>query len=670
MKSSMENGFLNCLRIQIVPNHYEEERIASIADFCEKYGFRNVMLFINAEEYNIGHMTIQEAKPWLAAMKRAKKVLAARGISVSLNPWIEIGHLDRNRPLKPDQKFMTMVDYDGNRSETVVCPYCKNWREYFSEFYTYLLKEIQPDAVWVEDDFRLHNHGALHYGGCFCEEHMNRYNEKLDTNYSREEFVGLLFGKNGKKGDKKVRKAWLDVNRECMTELAEFIGKTVKNATGCKVGLMSSVHMWHATEGRDWSAVHKGLAQGGEMINRLHLPCYDEISSKDYYYKFNLIPYICRAFLPKKCHVLPELENGAFSTFTKDAKFLQFQLESAIPLCIDGMTYDIFDFVGNGAIDSFGYGQAVKEIEPYLNAIKRLFLKYEKLEGIVCPIDEKSVYNRKNVSGLWDLFPDEHYFYAYLNAVGFSTKITKAKRFKGKTVALSNGAVNNFSNAQLIDLFKNNFVIAEGGAVINLIERNLGYLIKADSFKLEYEGANSYEQIRGDKTINGMHGYRATMFCKAGNYVNLNYAEKVNALSDVYDYKNERVGYGVVSENNFLVLPFVINQLLWEQFNDLRTAMLREVVEQKTSDLVSTGRAGLYAYLFKRDNECVIVLTNSTVGDVKNVNLRLNGVNCGEIKRVSRADGKHENVTFEKNGNNVSLQIEIKAMTTCTLIVR
>lgn len=663
----MEDKFLNCLRIQIVPNHYEEERINSVADFCDKYGFRNVMLFINAEEYNMGHMTIEEAKPWVDTIKRAKKILVERGISVSLNPWIELGHLDRHRPLKQGQNFTTMVDYDGNKSETVVCPYCENWRKYYSEFYTYLLKEIEPDTVWVEDDFRLHNHGALHYGGCFCEEHMKRYNEKLGTNYTREEFTDLLFRK---KADKKVRKAWLDVSRDCMIELAEFLGQTIKNATGCKVALMSSVHTMHAMEGRDWVAIHKALSQGGEMINRLHLPCYDEISSKEYYYKFNLIPYICRAFLPKQCKVLPELENGAFSSFTKDARFLQFQLESAIPLCIDGMTYDIFDFVGNGAIESFGYGQAVHEIEGYLNVVKKLSLKYETLEGIVCPIDEKSVYNREHIKEFFDFLPDEHYFYAYLNAIGFSTKITKQKKFIGKTVALSCGSVYNFTDTQLKELFADNFVIVEGGAAMHLIERGLGNLIKAKNCELQYEGVNSYEQVNGEKTINGMHGYRATMFCKAGNYVKLEYSEKVNALSTVFDYKNQIVGNGIVHENGFCVIPFVINQLLWEQFNDLRTTLLREIVLEKTAKIVSTNYAGVYAYLFERKKDTVLVLVNSTVGDIKNETVSIKGVDCRAITQIVRPNGNRKKVVFEIKGCNLSLPIEIKAMTTCVLVIK
>ena len=104
-----QKRFLNCLRIQIVPGHFEEQRIQNVVEFCKRYAFDNVMLFINAEEYCVGHMTKEEARPWVNTMKRAKELLVAEGITVSLNPWIEMGHLDRGRTLKKGQNFVTVI---------------------------------------------------------------------------------------------------------------------------------------------------------------------------------------------------------------------------------------------------------------------------------------------------------------------------------------------------------------------------------------------------------------------------------------------------------------------------------------------------------------------------------------------------------------------------------
>lgn len=666
----MKKEFLHCLRIQFPPNHYEDERIEEVVAFCVKYGFKNVMLFINAEEYNVGHMTVEEAKPWIKTMKKAKQALQKEGISVSLNPWIEIGHLDRKRTLKDGQDFTTQIDYDGNRCQMVACPLCENWKDYYLKFYSYIIKELEPDTVWVEDDFRLHNHGDLRYGGCFCDLHMKKYNERLGTNYTREEFTDRLFRK---KPEKRVKKAWLDVSRECMASLAEDLGKCVANlGLGTKVGLMSSAHDMHALEGRDWHRIHKGLAVGGKMINRLHLPCYDEYSAKRYYVAFNRVPYLCRALLPKHIIIYPELENGAFSTFTKDARFLQFQLESAIPLCIEGMTYDIFDFVGNGAVSQFKYGEAIKEITPYLNRVKSLALSFDSLEGIILPIDERTVYKRNaKVTDFSSFSPDESHFSAYLASIGITTKPSTKKAFKNKVVALGGGNAYNFTKAQLIQLFKDNYVILDGGAAKILIDKGLGYLISATNYKTYFaeRDIHSYEEVKEGILINGKKGYRATVFGKAGNYVKVDYASEDGAKSFVYDYFGNKIGVGDMDGGNYFIIPYEINGMILEQYNDLRTTLLKSFLKKTGAELIYTNYAGVYAYLYKQKAKNVLIVVNSTEQDFETTDIEVQGLKITKIQTVDRTSGNLKSVEFEGEGEQVIIKTKNTHLTTQTFIL-
>ena len=667
----MKKEFENLLRLQIVPNHYEEERVSGIIDYCLKFGIQHVMLFINAEDYFVGHMTIEEAKPWVVAMKRTKKRLVENGIKVSLNPWMEIGHLDRGRKLKEGQNFTTMVDYDGTRCEVVACPLCENWRAYFKEFYQYLLREIQPDTVWVEDDFRLHNHGDLQYGGCFCDLHMQRYNQKLGANYTREEFTDLLFRKGF---DAKVRDAWLDVSRETMVDLANFIGKTIKEVgLNTKVGLMSSAQIRHSMEARDWYAVHKGLAQGGEIINRLHLPCYVEACAKDYYIYFNTTPFVCRAYLPKQTIVLPELENSVFSSYMKDARFLQFQLESAIPLCIDGMTYDIYDFCGNGINEGFGYGEAIAEVMPYLNGVLSLDLQYDSLQGIIIPADPNEVYNREAENGNFMSYaPDEYHFGAYIASLGLNTKVSTEKQFKGEIVSLCNGAVFNFSDEQLKKLFADNYVILDGTAAIRLLNRGLGHLIHAKSFKLHVDekDIHSYEQAADGVLVNGRKGIRAATRC-AGDYVEIEYGDGVEAKSYVYDYLGNKVGYGDVEGENFLVIPYMVMSILYEQYNDLRTSMLRDFVYRKAKGVtVSTQYSGVYAYLYNRGDDKAIILVNATVGAFNAIKFRILNMDVKEIYVLDKATGELRKASFKREGDQITLFEKFEHLSTQTLVVK
>lgn len=662
--------FLHCLRIQFPPHHYEDERIAEAVDFCVKYDFDNVMLFINAEEYNVGHMTIDEAKPWLSTMKKARDKFREQGISVSLNPWIEIGHLDRCRPLKAGQNFTTQVDYDGNRCEMVACPLCPEWKRYYLEFYQYIIKELDPDTVWVEDDFRLHNHGDLKFGGCFCDLHMQKYNARLGTNYTREVFTDLLFRKNP---NRKVKKAWLDVNRACMSDLAQSIGNTVADlGLGTKVGLMSSMHDSHALEGRDWHQLHKNLSAGGPIIDRLHLPCYDEMSGKRYYYQFNRLPFHCRALLPNGTVVYPELENASFSTFTKDARFLQFQLESALPLCIDGMTYDIYDFVGNGIVSHFGYGERVKEITPYLNGVLRLGLQYNQLDGIILPIDEKTVYKSgKNITQFSDFYPDESYFNAYLVSLGLTCKVSAKKTFTNQIVALGGGNAYNFTPAQLQRLFQNNFVLVDGGAARILIDRGLGHLIGATAYKtfVGEHNVHSYEQVKDGILINGKAGYRATAFGKAGDYVQITYTNEQGAQSFVYDYLGNKIGVGDMDGGNFFVIPYTVNNLHLEQFHDLRTSLLKNFLRKTQTRLVMTNHAGVCAYLYRQKNKSILMIVNSTEEDFDETVLELQGITPSKVYKIHRKSGRKVPVRCEMQGRNLVLPTKNEHLTTQTFVI-
>ena len=73
----MKNIFKNCLRIQITPDAYADERIERLLYHCQKYGLQDVVFFITAEEHLIGHPTLEEVRPWIETIKKAAKVFPA-----------------------------------------------------------------------------------------------------------------------------------------------------------------------------------------------------------------------------------------------------------------------------------------------------------------------------------------------------------------------------------------------------------------------------------------------------------------------------------------------------------------------------------------------------------------------------------------------------------------
>ncbi len=662
--------FTNCLRIQIVPNHHEEQRIQSIADFCVRNNFSNVMLFINAEEYNVGHMTISEAQLWVDTMKKAATVFRSRGLTVSLNPWIEWGHLDRCRQLKEGQNFVTQVDYDGNECSMVACPLDKNWLEFYLNFAQYLIEQISPDVYWIEDDFRFHNHGDLHYGGCFCAHHMHMFNSQLDTNYTREQFVDKLFGEQP---DEAVKKAFLDVNRKAITDVARAIGERIKSVNSKTiVGLMSSRHNMHAVEARDWSGVHNALSQGGMLLNRLHLPGYFEEAPKRYYYSFNYYTFLCRGLLPKETQIMPEIENAAFSLFSKDAQYVRFEVESALPLQISGMTYDIFDFVGNGVNEKYGYGEAIAEINNYLDAVTNSEYRFDKLSGITFPMDEKACYNRKFKKGdFMSILPTDYHLCATLAAMGISPRTTTSKEFGGELVVLSGDNTDNFTDAQLVELFKNNHVIVDGRAVNNLVERKLGKLVGVSScvFVKAESDLVSFEALCSDILVDDVPGYRATAFDKAGDRYYIQYECGANVLSKLCDNLGNFVANGSVEVNGHYVTPYVFDDLYVEQFNPLRYTLITNYIKKCSSKSVAiSAREGIYAYLSEvGDEHAVLILVNATLDTTKNTTFWINKQISG-IKEIKR-DGTTAKVEFASSDGNIAIDECFSALTTKTFIL-
>lgn len=660
--------FLHCLRIQIFPDKFADERIANIVECSKKYGFGNVMLFINAEEYNLGHMTVAEAKKYVETMKKAKAALEKEGITVSLNSWMELGHVDRCHTLKEGQNFTVMTDHNGKKASITACPLCENWWGYFSEFYSYLLSELTPDTVWIEDDFRLHNHGELSYGGCFCPLHMAEYSRHMGEEMSREQFTERLFS-----GDERAKTAWLDVNRECMVSLARKIGALVKSVSpSTRVGLMSSSPENHASEGRDWEGIHRGLAAGGEMINRIHLPYTNEVSAKSYFRRFNALSTVVRTLIPDECKVYPEIENAVFSTFAKDAEMLRFQVESAAVLGISGMTYDIYDFVGNGVVESFGYGEALRDITPYLDALTALELHPKAQRGIVIPIDERSSYNRKNISSFKDLKPDEYGFGSYLFSLGLSCRYSTEKEFNGEIVALSRGSVNNFTDGALRKLFAENKIILEGGAVLALFERGLSDLIGAEKAELMRPEVDpySFEGARDGVTVGGIRGRRVSAFKNSGEYVKVTYKKEPKILTDLYTYSGELFGNGTAEGEGFYIIPYVTGSTVpWEQYNELRALLLEDFVGRNASEAVISGYAGVYPYLYHRE-ERLLMVVNSTERSFEAIELELVGIDVTHAEAIDRRSGERVKVGVTKKEGKTSFDIPLPTLTTALIVLK
>lgn len=657
----------NCLRIQIAPDKDQDLKLNQLVNHCKKHGFTDVMAMLNAEELCNGHITIEETKPWVELFKKERKLLLENGITFSVNGWIEAGHADRGWKLKEGQNYHTLVDFEGRKSVFTACFLDENFRKDYLEYVYYLVSELKPDIFWIEDDFRYHNHAPLRFPACFCELHMAEYNKRLNTSYTREQFVEKVMAKGKLTPERKV---YLDVARDSLIDFAEEIGKTVKKANETtKVGLMSSQPGAHVMEGRDWDGLLSALSQGGVKINRIHLP-YGEPSGTDWLYDMNRNGMAVRALTPKDAIVMPEYENGEPCVFDASPRFARFKLEASSVMSLKGMTYSIYGFTGNGVTEEFGYGDAIEETTPYLQGVEDLNFDFYSMDGVVIPIDPEAAYKKKIEKSFSDLNPKDYNIAANLSVMGICYEYSSEKSFKDKVVALMGRTLDCFTDLQLEQIFADNHVLVDGRAALELKERNLLRLIGASDAVLRPfdTGYQLYEATIGDIEMFGLPRYRGTCRWSAGDYVEITYDQQVKTLTKTYNEVGVERGSGMVEKDNkVLVIPYFYD----EKNAGLTGAMRRELLVRFLDKAGKTSRCDRQAvspYVYKENNRTVVMVLNSTVSTCPDVRLKLFETNFSRAWYVGR-DGKLKPLSFRNENGYTIMEKSIEYLSSETFVL-
>lgn len=554
-----------------------------------------------------------------------------------------------------------MVDIRGNAAELCVCPLCVEWQSYIGQIYA-RYAELDPSILWVEDDFRLHNHDPLVWGGCFCAEHMRLYSEKAGKTLTREEFLAGVLQPGA---PHPYRKIWLDVARDTMLSAAKAISDAVRQVSKtAKVGLMSSVPYVHAAEGRDWHAILNTLAGGLNPVNRIHLPGYQETVPSTYLHNLNMVSMMNRAMIPDNTEVYPELENFPFSLFSKSRAFTRFQLLSGLPLNLAGITIDLYDLNGNGIVFEDGYQHMLREVKPYLNELTALGVFQGERKGIKVLYNQKSAYHLHTTAGesMEELYPQECFWAGLLPAMGIP--FAYCDRIpENEFVAASGQVLRSFSRAEIIGLFEKNFVILTGDAAEVLVDLGLGHLAGIESAKWvkQDNGTFAYEQVSNGKTYRGRKNARASAIVVCSDVLDVTYSPgaKVAEYSAMYDSFRRRTLPGqCVVNDRVLIYPFghfgapgYIPVML---LNALRQEILQDVLKNAGAPFpMVVGTPYLEPHYIVKDGAEYLYLVNGSSDSVESV--RLSGVSLPES--VSVRHSSQPGVTAACQGDRISISI-------------
>lgn len=624
-KGSHENGLLTKplryhLRFQIVPDKNIGKNSKSLANFCKKHGIEEVVIIFAAEEWNNGLLSKKEEDRWFNAVKKVKLILDKNNIATSLNPWMTVLHCDRGRSFPKGRKFKPMVSPKGETSKACASFADKNWIDYIGNIYGRFAK-LGFRIVWIEDDFRYHNHAPLTWGGGFEQGVVKRFSKKIGHKTSREQVVKNIL----KPGvPHPWRTKWMETWREIQLEAAKSITEAVKKNSASKsiIGLMSSVPGVHSIEGRDWQKLFNTLSINGKVAHRPHFAGYSEVPGRNKDYSIMMLD-VQKDFRPYSCEVAPEIENFPFSDWNKSDSLTWAEMAFSMFYGSDALLLNLFPISGNSVDNEKTYiGNLLDKSRPALEWISKRFLKNMKTLGVGIPWkQDASMYVRtckgQDIKELETTsFEPGHFLLSY--GIPVSSGIQKVNSIFGNVCWA-------YSNEEVLRMLAGGLLL-DGTSVKILNERGFG----------EYVGVNCKGIVNREEDKYALEVVNSKETCiHKGFYFNVNvhpYMAKLEPRRGAQEWTTittsdrKRFGAGMIVYKNRL--GGIVASYAAVNPAKLPRSYQRQIIAQKVIDLISSGRfhsimvkgsVHLLPIHFEEGGKNFIVVFNGSAGLAKPV---------------------------------------------------
>ncbi len=507
------------LRYGLDPFNGLEENLKQLETFIQESSINEVMFLLMPEERSSGHPTVELSDPWIEAIKKAQVMFKKYGVETSVNPWTTTYHCSRGRSLHEGQNFRLMVGETGVDNGMTACPLCTNWQQYICDYFVHLCNGIDPVALWVEDDWRLHNHGGeMGYGGCFCEHCLDRFAKMVgEESVTREQVVAAVTAPGE---PHPWRAKWLELARAALSEPAQVLTDALKAAKpGMRIGLMSSIPDVQSIEHRDWNGLMDIFTEDDEnVLIRPHMPPYTEeppITTTPCYSRQTI------AELDRDADIYPELENSPrCGPYSGTQTYSIWETNNAILCGSRGITINHFDNMGMNTYVDRGFGKALGKERATFDALMELKLDDRKARGVKILFSPEvalhkrtgdsasasgaKMYTGEDLSGLknsggtlQDLEANSTAWSKAFYILGISHSFTRSlESDAGDIFAVSDQTLHCFSDDEIKTLLSKNLILDLPGTEI-LVQRGFGPLIGIESTSrtgLE-ESAYSIEEV-------------------------------------------------------------------------------------------------------------------------------------------------------------------------------
>lgn len=379
-----------------LPHWCAEKRTKELVKYCQIIGIDEVMFFTESTNY-LELETLEESRAYARILKPTIERLRKAGIEASIQLHSTMGHGDFGRDLRKKLPFQYQVDADGTESRACACPLDVAWQRYAAELYR-IYASLKPRIIWVDDDFRLHNHSPVRWG-CFCPLHLQAFSKRAGHFMSRSELVKSILSPNSQPSTERL--AWFNLMGDSMIEAATILEHAVHEVSPeTRLGLMTSLPEVHCVEGRRWHDLLKSLSGPHEPVIRPTLGSYIEGDKRELLYGL-MVTLHSKALTPHKTLIAPEVENYPFTRFSKSAKYTRLQI-ALCQLCeIPDVTLDLYDYYGEPLSDDPVYGNMLRNNRPFFDSITCLMSAGGTPQGVRLFFHERGALFRQTENDNW-----------------------------------------------------------------------------------------------------------------------------------------------------------------------------------------------------------------------------------------------------------------------------
>jgi hypothetical protein len=321
-----------------------------------------------------------------------------------------------------------MVSISGQPAPTAVCPLDHEYLDYIRQ-YVETVARTGVESILLDDDLRYVGHGAgpalMDELFCFCEEHIDRFNERDRSSMTREGLLEIFKKPSPITGeDERINRNWYSFMRETMEDFACCIGKAARQVNPeVQVGLCLCGVVAAQLSGRDSQKLLLALAQGGRPWARPGRGGYDDVQRLG---DMNIGGYLFqRELLSAQTRVIAENSLWPGTRFSKSPRAWMRQMAMDVFLVFE----ELFIFDDGFLAEDPRYAEMMAQVRPYLEELSLRVDKESQLVGVGVVMGEEAA--RYQGDGDKDLLAPLN-AYMLLSRLGIPARVVDARRIENE----------------------------------------------------------------------------------------------------------------------------------------------------------------------------------------------------------------------------------------------